>query len=119
LLTGVSDDARTPPTGRAWSPRHLRSTAGASRIRLRRARYGDASIVELTAAAVTESVQTTLASVERLRAPPTDRSSTFHVSAGDAVDGDDAEINLGVVDTDVLRLSLVDLADELFVSPCT
>lgn len=84
-----------------WSPKHLRSTAGASRIRLRRARYGDASIVELTAAAVvTASVQTTLTddeSVERLRVELVDRSSTFHAS------DDDAEIDFEVVDSDVLR----------------
>jgi len=110
-LTAVTDDEERALAG--WSPKHLRSTAGASRIRLRRARYGDASIVELTAdAVVTASVQTTLTddkSVERLRVELVDRSSTFHAS------DDDTEIDFKVVDSDVLRGSSFDFSGEALV----
>jgi len=85
-------------------------------MRLRRARYGDASIVELVSAGVTASVHEIFAdeSMERLRAPPVDRSRTFHVSDNSADDDDDPEVDLGVV----LHLSPdLGFADEQFFSP--
>jgi len=90
-------------------------------MRLRRARYGDASTVEPTTGAVTASVQDTLVddnSVERQREAPVDRSSTFQAS-DDSAD-DDAVKDLGVTDSDVVRLSSerspLDFPDDEFVS---
>lgn len=82
---------------------------------MRRDRYGDASIVELTVDVVTASVQVTFTdvqSLERLRVALIDRSSTFHAS------DDDTQIDFGVVDSDVLRESLFDFpGEELRASP--
>ena len=74
-------------------------------MRLRRARYGDASMVELTdAAASTASVQTTGAdeSLERLRGPPVDRSSASDDNSTDDVE---AEVDFGVADVGAFHVS--------------